>query len=416
MLADEIYERLLRAGANGDMDQEIEQLKKEGATADELDCLLNPKRHPPVWKHSACTCHTPGKTPACMEACLFDAMQIDDRGNVSIDAARCVGCTACLEKCHEHRLTESKEALPVLRHLHKNKRPVFALVAPAFVGQFEATAGQLRTALKTMGFRGMVEVALFADILTLREALEFDRHIQQDGDYLLTSCCCPIWIAMIRKVYHELSNHLPGAVSPMIAAGRAVKQLWETDAITVFIGPCTAKKAEAREPDIADAVDYVLTFQELQAMFAFCDIVPADMPEENREHSSAGGRDYAHSGGVSEALKRTVARLNPNRTIPVKARSVDGVPDCRALLKQLVEGKVDANFIEGMACKGGCVGGPKRLTSPDQATEQVKAYADDAAYDTPAMNPYVLQLLHKMGFDRIEDLLANDTMFSRHLG
>ena len=103
----------------------------------------------------------------------------------------------------------------------------------------------------------MIEVALLADMLTLKEALEFDAHVKTATDYQLTSCCCPMWIAMIRKLYHGLVPHVPPAVSPMIAAGRMVKTLYP-DAVTVFIGPCLAKKSEAREKDVADAIDYVL--------------------------------------------------------------------------------------------------------------------------------------------------------------
>ena len=163
-----------------------------------------------------------------------------------------------------------------------------------------------------MGFQGLIEVAVFADILTLKEALEFDANIQREQDYQLTSCCCPVWIAMLRKVYQELMPHVPGAVSPMIAAGRVVKKL-HPQAVTVFVGPCMAKKKEAREPDIADAVDYVLTFQEVQDMFDAADIHPEELGEDEKEHSSRAGRIYARTGGVSEAVKETVKQLNPKR-------------------------------------------------------------------------------------------------------
>lgn len=114
----------------------------------------------------------------------------------------------------------------MLRAVRDGDAPVYAIVAPAFIGQFaeDITPGQLRAAFKALGFAGMVEVALFADILTLKEALEFDATIHTDQDFLLTSCCCPMWIAMIRKVYAQLTPHIPGAVSPMIACGRVVKR------------------------------------------------------------------------------------------------------------------------------------------------------------------------------------------------
>lgn len=124
------------------------------------------------------------------------------------------------------RLTASRDILPAMKAVREAQGPAYVLVAPAFMGQFspEVTPGKLRSAFKALGFAGMIEVALFADILTLKEALEFDRHILNDGDYQLTSCCCPMWIAMIRKIYHELMPHVPGSVSPMIACGRVVKK------------------------------------------------------------------------------------------------------------------------------------------------------------------------------------------------
>lgn len=193
--------------------------------------------------------------------------------------------------------------LPALDAVKHAKGPVYALIAPAFLGQFSTvvTPGRLRSAFKLLGFTGMVEVALFADLLTLKEALEFDRNIHTETDFQLTSCCCPMWIGMIRKLYHELMPHVPGAVSPMIAAGRTVKKL-HPDAVTIFVGPCIAKKAEAREADLAGAVDYVLTFQEMQDIFQAADIHPELLEESERDHSSRAGRIYARTGGVSEAF------------------------------------------------------------------------------------------------------------------
>ena len=121
-------------------------------------------------------------------------------------------------------------------------------------------------------------MAAFADILTLKEALEFDKNINSEGDFQLTSCCCPMWMAMIKKLYHQLLPNVPGSVSPMIAGGRTVKAL-HPKAKTVFIGPCLAKKAEKNEPDIAGAIDYVLTYQELRDLLSVTDLNPADMPE-----------------------------------------------------------------------------------------------------------------------------------------
>lgn len=270
----------------------------------------------------------------------------------------------------------------------------------------------LRSAFLRLGFDGMIEVALFADILTLKEALEFDKNITREGDFQLTSCCCPLWIAMIRKIYSELQSHLPASVSPMIACGRSVKAL-HPDALTIFVGPCIAKKAEAREKDLVGAVDYVLTFQEVRDIFAAAGIDPAALEDRERDHSSRAGRIYARTGGVSEAVRSTVERLNPHRKISMRTRQADGVPGCRALIDDLLAGKIDANFFEGMGCVGGCVGGPKRIIPREEGERNVDAYGGDAASPTPIDNPYVIELLGRLGYPTVESLLTENDIFSR---
>jgi len=309
--------------------------------------------------------------------------------------------------------TDELQSIPLLQEMLESGRPVYAMIAPAFVGQFEPTVspGKLRSAFKQLGFSGMVEVALFADILTLKEALEFDRAVKTETDYMLTSCCCPIWLAMCRKA--GLMDHMPGSVSPMIACGRGIKKL-HPNAITVFIGPCVAKKAEAKEKDICDAVDYVLTFQEVKEIFDLAEISIHDLPEDDREHSSTAGRIYAYAGGVSQAVHGCLNRLRPYRTLPLTSECADGVNGCRELIDRVKSGDITANFIEGMGCAGGCVGGPKSLIDTANGKEHVAGYGEEAAYISPAENPYVIELLHRLGFSTVEDLLEDDNMFTRH--
>ena len=179
------------------------------------------------------------------------------------------------------------------------------------------------------------------------------------------------------------------------------------------MGPCLAKKAEAREKDIADAVDYVLTFQEVRDIFEFAHIDPSKMKESEKDHSSRAGRIYARTGGVSEAVEKTVGRLNPDRKITVRTKQADGVPACRDMINQLKEGKSDANFFEGMGCVGGCVGGPKVMIDRREGREHVNEYGDAATYPTPIDNPYVIELLHRLGFDTVESLLEHSDIFTR---
>ena len=378
----------------------------------QLDCLLHPEKYPPVLRLKECNCAAGEEH--CAAACLFQAIVRDEQGKLTVDPDLCQGCSACIDACKSGNLTASRDVLPVLDALKHAKGPAFALIAPAFHGQFskQVTPGNLRTAFKQLGFTGMVEVAVFADILTLKEALEFDRHVNSRKDFQLTSCCCPIWIGMIRKQYPELMEHVPGAVSPMIAAGRAVKQL-RPDALTVFVGPCIAKKTEAREPDLVGAVDHVLTFQEVQDIFQAADIHPEELEEAERDHSSRAGRIYAHTGGVSEAVQSTVAQLRPDRAIPVNAIQADGVKACRELIETIRSGEHTANFFEGMGCAGGCVGGPKVLTDPQTGRENVEYYGQQARYKTPPENPYVGEVLHRLGFSSVDDFLEHSDIFVR---
>jgi ferredoxin len=229
------------------LDNHLEQLPQNGDfDPKQLDCLLNPKKHPLVIHTGDCTC-TGGRQQECVRRCPFNAIQPDPNGGIAIDPDLCLGCADCIDGCAEEKLKASTDILPALKAVRSSKELAYALIAPAFLGQFskEVTPGKLRTALKAVGFDGMLEVALLADILTLKEALEFDKNIQTEADFQLTSCCCPMWIGMIRKVYNELMPHVPGSVSPMVACARVVKIL-HPGAVTVFIGPCLAKKAEAR--------------------------------------------------------------------------------------------------------------------------------------------------------------------------
>ena len=408
-----LYEKLARAALAGRHEEALHEVEKLDFDPYQLDCLLHPQHHAPVWRLSPCDCEE-GES-ACLGVCPFHAIRRNEDGNIEIDQDTCTGCSLCIDACKARKLTQSRDTLPVLEAVANTSAPVYALIAPAFVSQFsgKVTPGRLRSAFKALGFAGMVEVALFADILTLKEALDFDELVRSEEDFLLTSCCCPVWIAMIRKVYRSLTPHIPASVSPMIACGRAVKRL-VPGAVTVFIGPCVAKKAEAREKDIADAIDFVLTFQEIQDVFDFASIDPERMEEDLRDHSSRAGRIYAHTGGVSEAVKTTLERLRPGRHIPLKARQADGVPACKKMLNELMQREIHGNFLEGMGCVGGCVGGPKTLLPREEGAVHVAHYGEAAPVRTPVDNPYVMELLRRLGYETVESLTQEDTMFRRN--
>jgi iron only hydrogenase large subunit-like protein len=342
---------------------------------------------------------------SCQAACPFDAILYDKKEKSTyIDNDRCLNCGICIDSCKNGLLLDKVFFLPVL-DLIKNNKHVFAAVAPAISGQFgdSVTMDKLRAALIKIGFTDMVEVAFAADVLTIKEAMEFDKHVNGPKDLMITSCCCPIWIGMLRKVYKELVPDLSPSVSPMVAAARMIKKL-EPDAKVVFIGPCIAKKAEAKDKDLNDAVDFVLTFEEVDEIFAALEIEPDKLDGiPSSEYASRGGRLYARSGGVSTAVYETVEEISPEKAKFFKATHASGVKDCKALLEKALKGEVDANFLEGMGCIGGCVGGPKAILPTELGRKAANEYAYDSAIKVPVHSKILDQVLEKLDIHSIED-------------
>ncbi len=375
----------------------------------QLNCLLHPEEYPVICNANNCNC---GEDKKCVAACMFNAIEIHDN-NIKFNQEKCIGCSACIEACEKGNLTASRDTISVVDMLKTSNQPIYALVAPAFIGQFgtEATPGKLRTALLQLGFSGMIEVAAFADILTLKEALEFTQNETHYKDFQLTSCCCPVWIALIKKHFNDIVDHLPPSVSPMIACGRIIKEIYP-NCKTVFIGPCMAKKAEAREKGLVGAIDLVLTFTELSEIFNAFDLDFSMLDETKKEHSSIAGRIYARSGGVSRAVTLSIKRINPK--LDVKPVFANGVKECKTMLQNILDGEIKGNFYEGMGCIGGCVGGPKVLIPADEGTQFVDEYGESSRYRSPIDNPYVLELIDRLGFDSVEDFLYNSNILTRN--
>lgn len=347
----------------------------------------------------ACSSCAPGDR-ACERVCPVGAISHDELGRVGIDRTRCLGEGYCVEACSFGALAEKANFVPLINLLRQHEHPVYASVAPAFAGQFgpEVTAGKFRAALLKLGFTEMVETALYADLVTIKECFEYDEHVQTDKDFLITSCCCPVWIKLVENRFPDLLDHISPSVSPMVASARVLKA-FDPDAKVVFIGPCVAKKSEALLPELKGAVDFVLTFQELEAIFEAAEVNPAEEPDEENPQASWGGRLYGRAGGVSAAVATTLEKLIPKRAEKFRPLKADGIPDCQKALEQIKRGELDANFIEGMACKGGCVGGPGRILSPEEGTGHVNAYGDASTSHTPVENPQVYAILNRLGHE-----------------
>ena len=350
----------------------------------------------------------------CQRVCPVDAILNTPMGNDKwLDETKCIHCGRCIPVCDNHNFMDTPQFLPLAGLLKETE--VYAIVAPAIAGQFgkNVTLDMLREAFVRIGFSEMIEVALAADILSLKEALEFNNHIKKEGDFMITSCCCPVWVALMKKVYHKLIPDFSPSVSPMIAMGRIIKK-FHPQAKVVFIGPCVAKKAEAKEPDLKGTIDYVLTFQELNIIFEALDIDPTvqkGLPSV--DYASTGGRLYARTGGVSQAVYDIVDQLFLEKRKLFQAIHVDGVKECRELLTELETGKVGASFIEGMGCVGGCVGGPKAIIKKEEGRIAVDEVAYDSAIKIPVNSEVLTKILDVLEISDINELMEKGSMFER---
>lgn len=341
----------------------------------------------------------------CQKSCPFDAIIVDkDSHTSSIDEEKCTDCGFCVEGCPTGSILDKVEFIPFV-NLLKEKAPVIAAVAPAIQGQFgpDVNIYKLRSAFKKIGFTEMVEVAFFADMLTLKEAIEFDEHVHTKDDLMITSCCCPMWVAMLKRVYKDLVKYVSPSISPMIAAGRVMKVL-NSDCKVVFIGPCVAKKAEAKERDLLGDIDFVLTFAEVIDIFEALGVNPAELKEDySTEYASMGGRLYARTGGVSKAVSDAIERMFPEKFHMLSTTQANGVIECKKMLSEAQNGNVHANFIEGMGCIGGCVGGPKAIIPRDEGRERVNEFAYNSEVKVALDSDTMQKILKKLDINSVED-------------
>ncbi len=310
----------------------------------------------------------------CQIACKVKAISINDDNAACIDNNKCIQCGACVYQCPFGAITDKSYILNVVDMIKKSqdgeKTKVYAMVAPSISSQFTyAKLGQVITGLKELGFYTVVEAALGADMVAQQESLE----LAEKG--FLTSSCCPAFVQYIKSAFPKLEEFVSHNLSPMATLAKYIKETTE-NAKVVFIGPCTAKKAEAQLESVKPYVDAVLTFEELQALFDSRDIDITTLPEGVLDNASYFGRIFARSGGLSDAVKQGLTEQNID--FDLKAVACDGIEACRMALLKKSKNVLDANFIEGMACIGGCIGGAGCLTHGEKNKAQVDEYGREA--------------------------------------
>jgi [FeFe] hydrogenase (group B1/B3) len=313
----------------------------------------------------------------CKKACGSKAIEVQENKKVAINREKCTSCGACVYQCPFGAVIDRSEVLPIVKALELSKKEktknVYAVIAPAIASQYNAKTGQIVSAIKKMGFKDVVEAALGADIVAYNEALEFVERVGNNGESCMMTSCCPAFVEHVKKNHPGMDKYISSMVSPMVAIARFIRKT-DAEAVVVFIGPCTAKKEEARNSDIKDAVDFVMTFEELEAMIDAYGIVVSQCDNEPLENASHFGRVFARSGGVKDAVVEAVKEENLKDLVfnPMVCSGIDEIDKALRLLKA---GKNTFNFIEGMACKGGCINGAASLTHEPKDQRQVDQYA-----------------------------------------
>ncbi len=317
----------------------------------------------------------------CITVCAVDAIQKGPDGTAFIDRDRCIDCGFCVDACGSGALVERSQCLQIAEMLSQRRQPqLYAIVAPAFVAQFgpDVSPVQVKAAILRLGFSDVYEVAMAADVLTVLEADEFLQRNEAGETFMITSCCCPAFIKLVEKHRPLVSHLISETVSPMVALGRMLKSR-EPGCHVVFIGPCLAKRAESKRPELANAIDSVLTFKELVTLFEAAGVSLGEQPDGDVAafcEASHDGRIYAHTGGVTAAVQRAIREKNPE--VPFRPLKGNGLKQCSQILQAVEAGEADGNFMEGMACPGGCVGGPGTCVPVEVGASGVQAFAKQA--------------------------------------
>lgn len=322
----------------------------------------------------------------CASVCGVKAIGTDSLGRADIDQDKCVSCGMCMANCPFGAISDKAQIFQLIQAL-KSEKDVYVEIAPAFVGQFgnKVTPFQLTTGLKKLGFKGVYEVAVGADLCTISEAEDFLENVPEKIKWMGTSCC-PSWSVMAKKRFPELKNHISMTMTPMVFTARLIKQE-HPDAMVCFVGPCAAKKLEASRTSVRSHVDFVLTFEELMGMISAKEIDLTTLEEDTSlVMGTKVGKNYAGSGGVAEAVVDTIKAVDAKRAESINIIKADGLKECENMLKIAKTGRYDGNLLEGMACPGGCIGGTGTLMDPAKNVNNLHKYADSTdkkhAYDS----------------------------------
>lgn len=332
---------------------------------------------------SACPYDAIGKkVRPCSVACGVKAIESDEYGRAVINQDKCLSCGMCMVSCPFGAIADKSQIFQLIRCM-KNGGEVVAEIAPAYAGQFgkEATPDKIYAALLKLGFSQVYEVALGADIGAVTEAHDYVYHVKTGEKPFLLTSCCPAWSMLAKKQFPEIIDSVSKELTPMVATARSIKKE-HPNAKVVFIGPCAAKKLEAMRKTVRSDVDFVITFEELDAMFEARGIDPKTIESQGHLHdATAAGRGYAVAGGVSKAIENCIHEYYPD--VEVQIEHVEGLDECKKVLMIAKAGRKNGYLIEGMGCPGGCVAGAGTLIPVPEAKKDVQQIVKDSTKKLP---------------------------------
>lgn len=323
----------------------------------------------------------------CENSCATKAIEMSEDQVTRINEDKCINCGSCISQCPFGAINDKSYILDAIDYIIKSEGNknynVYAMVAPSIVDSFDdSNINKLSSAIKKLGIKEVYEVASGADFVANQET----KELVEKG--FLMSSCCPSFVNYVKKNYPELEKYISSTDSPMLTLAKLIKKQDPTSKV-IFIGPCTAKKAERNLKNVKDYVDVVLTFSELEALFDSKDIDENNIEESDIINASKYGRLFAKIGGLTNAINEGLMENSFNYECSPEV--CDGIEQCKIALLRKLNNQLPSNFIEGMACKGGCIGGAGAVFKYTINPIKIDEYGDSS--NTPLIKDSIAKMI-----------------------